>query len=368
MTILSNPPELPFDITLFRRELGELRYPVNILDGSFDVRRFLVGRQTFDRNQRITYSTQWTANVQRAIFRDLAFELGYAGNRGLKLLGTRFLNEINPALPAGRTNPAIGRISYQEHAGNSAYHSLQSSVRKRFSQGFAFNGHYTWGHGVAYGGVDQGTAFGNPTIQDHTNWRGSRGRYAQDIRHTFTFDLAWDVPLDRWLAAKSGFAKKATRGWQFNSIVNMRTGVPMRIESGRDNRGNDDSGPQRPDYVGGQARFDNHRDTLVLMNRAAFGQPCELRGLRAPCGIYGNLGTNKLSGPGSQVFDLSLFKTTEITERVRLQFRMELFNAFNRANFQAPSGARLRISDATFGRITAADLPREIQFALKLLF
>ena len=368
VTILSNPPELPFDITLFRRELGELRYPVNILDGSFDVRRFLVGRQAFDRNQRTTYSEQWTANVQREIFPDLAVEVGYAGNRGLKLLGTHFLNEIDPRLPAGRINTTFGRISYQEHAGNSVYHALQSSLRKRFNQGFAFNAHYTWGQGIAYGGIDQGTAFGNPTIQDHTNWRGSRGRYAQDIRHNFTFDVAWDIPFDRWFGAGSGFAKRATQGWQFNSIVSMRTGAPIRIESGRDNRGNNDSGSQRPDYVGGQVRFENYRDTLVLMNRAAFGQPCELRGLSTPCGIYGNFGTNNISGPGTQVFDVSLFKTTNITERVRLQLRAEFFNALNRANFQAPSAARLRISDATFGRITAADLPREIQFALKLLF
>ena len=69
-----------------------------------------------------------------------------------------------------------------------------------------FNAHYTWGHGVSYGGIDQLTAFGNSQIQDQNNWRGSRGRSVLDIRHNFTLDFAWEMPFDRWLGADSGFA------------------------------------------------------------------------------------------------------------------------------------------------------------------
>ena len=373
VTIMGNPPELPYDITVFASAFPNgLRYPVNILDGSFDPRKVPggVSRQSFDRRQRTTYSEQWAVNVQRQILPDLALEAGYVGNRGLKLLGTHFLNEIEPELapPEFQLVPELGRISYQEHAGNSVYHALQTSLRKRMSRGLTFNAHYTWGQGIAYGGVDQGTAFGNATVQNMKDWRGSRGRSALDIRHNFSLDLAWELPVDRWLGLSSGIGKKFLEGWQFNSIVALRTGLPMRVQSGRDNRGNQDSGPQRPDYVGGNVRLDNYRETLTLLNRPAFAQPCEARGLRAPCGLFGNFGTNNVSAPGQQVFDLSLFKTTSIGERVRLQFRAEFFNAFNRANFQAPSGPRLRITDSRFGQITGAELPREIQLALKLLF
>ena len=84
--------------------------------------------------------------------------------------------------------------------------------------------------------------------------------------------------------------------------------------------------------------------------------------------VVGNLGANVFSGPGQQVYDLSLFKTTTIKENLRLQFRAEFFNAFNRANFRAPGGSRLRVSSGSFGRIPSAEDPRQIQFALKILF
>lgn len=372
VTIMGNPPELPYDVTVFRTSIPSLHYPTNILDGSFDPRNVPggVSRQSFDRFQRSTYSEQWTLNVQREILSDLAFEVGYVGNRGLKVLGTHFLNEIEPELapPQFQRVPELGRISYQEHSGNSTFHSLQTSLKKRMSRGIMFNAHYTWGHGISYGGIDQVTAFGNSQMQNQQDWRGSRGRSVLDIRHNFTLDFVWEMPFDRWLGADSGFARKLLNGWQFNSIVSMRTGTPIRIESGRDNRGNNDTSPQRPDYVGGEVILDDYRETLSYLNKSAFAHPCAARGLRAPCGLFGNFGTNKISAPGVQVFDLSLFKTTQITERVRLQFRTEFFNAFNRANFSAPSGSRVRITDATFGRITAASLPREIQFGLKLLF
>jgi outer membrane receptor protein involved in Fe transport len=101
LTIMGNPPELPYDVTVFRTSFPDLSYPTNILDGSFDPTNVPggVSRQSFDRFQRTTYSEQWTLNVQREIMPDLAFEIGYVGNRGLKVLGTHFFNEIEPELP-----------------------------------------------------------------------------------------------------------------------------------------------------------------------------------------------------------------------------------------------------------------------------
>ena len=147
--------------------------------------------------------------------------------------------------------------------------------------------------------------------------------------------------------------------------------MPIRtIASGRDTRGNNDSGVQRVDYVGGQGRFSDHRDSLILLNSGAFANPCLNAGFASDsrCGLFGNLGANVFSAPGQQTFDLSLFKTTTIRENLRLQFRAEFFNALNRANFRSPSGPRLRLTSGSFGRITAANDPRQIQFALKILF
>ena len=82
-------------------------------------------------------------------------------------------------------------------------------------------------------------------------------------------------------------------------------------------------------------------------------------------GQYGNLGAWILTGPGAAVFDFSAFKTTAIRERVRLQFRAEFFNFFNRVNFSSPS---TNLNAGTFGRITGAAAPREVQLGLKLIF
>ena len=375
VTILSNPPELPYDLTIFKdttpAELVD--FPINVVAPGFDIS--VLGppsRQTFDRSQRTTYSEQWSINVQRQLVPDLVAEVGYVGNRGLKLLATKFHNEIIPELGAQlRPDPSIGRISYQQHSGNSKYHAMEMSLKKRFSKGFTFNGHYTWSHGIAYSGIDRVTAFGNRTIQDQNDWRGSVGRSFTDIRHNFSLNGAWEMQADRKLGFDSGFAKKFFEGWQFNWIVSLRTGTPIQsISSGRDTRGNNDSAVQRADYVSGEGRFSDYRSNRILLNRSAFANPCLNAGFTSDsrCGLFGNLGANVFSGPGQQVYDLSLFKTTTIKENLRLQFRAEFFNAFNRANFNAPGGSRLRLSSGSFGQITSAQDPRQIQFALKILF
>jgi outer membrane receptor protein involved in Fe transport len=375
VTILGNPPELPYDLTIFKATTPSylVDFPINVVAPGFDIS--VLGppsRQTFDRSQRTTYSEQWSVNLQRQIATDLVVEAGYVGNRGLKLLATKFHNEIIPELGAQlRPDPSIGRISYQQHSGNSNYHAMEVSLKKRFSKGFTFNGHYTWSHGIVYSGIDAVTAFGNRTIQDQNNWRGSRGRTGTDIRHNFTLNGAWELQADRKLGLTSGFGKKFLEGWQFNWIVSLRTGMPIRtIASGRDTRGNNDSGVQRVDYVGGEGRFSNYRSSLQLLNPSAFANPCLNAGFASDsrCGLFGNFGANVFSAPGQQVFDLSLFKTTTIKENLRLQFRAEFFNAFNRANFRSPSGSRLRLTSGAFGRITSAQDPRQIQFALKILF
>ena len=385
VTILSNPPELPYDLTIFKgttpKELVD--FPINVVAPGFDIS--VLGppsRQTFDRSQRTTYSEQWSINVQRQLVPDLVAEVGYVGNRGLKLLATKFHNEIIPGLgdqlgrppelvTRDRRDTEIGRISYQQHSGNSNYHAMEWSLKKRFSRGFMFNGHYTWSHGINYSGIDRVTAFGNGTIQDQDNWRASRGRSFTDIRHNLSLDGAWELQADRKLGFDSGIGKKFFEGWQFNWIVSLRTGTPiLGISSGRDTRGNNSSNVQRADYVGGEGRFSDYRSNRILLNRDAFANPCLNAGFTSDsnCGLFGNFGANVFSAPGQQVYDLSLFKTTTIKENLRLQFRAEFFNAFNRANFNAPGGSRRRTTSGSFGQITSAQDPRQIQFALKILF
>lgn len=367
VTAFVNPPTAPYAVQLSAVDFPNLRYPVDIR--TIDLSRFPGGtsRNVFDPFQRTTYSMQWTLDYQRELTRDLVATVGYVGNRGLKLLALHWLNDID--ITTGRrpvTN--IARISYQEHSGMSTYHGLQTSLKKRFSRGVTFNAHYTYGKGVQRGGVDNMTAANSQSVQDHANIRASRSRFLADINHNFVADYSWDVPFDQWFGANSGAARKIAGGWQLYGIWSMRSGTPLLILSGRDNYGTGTTQGQRPDLVSSVPVFaDNYRTTgnHAFLNRAAFADPCDSRGLRRPCGVFGNLGAYPLSGPGSFSFDFSVFKNIQIHERARLQFRSELFNLFNRPNFSNPGTT---LTSGTFGQITAAGTAREIQFALKLLF
>lgn len=367
VTAFVNPPAAPYSVQLSAVDFPNLRYPVDIR--TIDLSRFPGGtsRNVFDPFQRTTYSMQWTLDYQRELTKDLVATVGYVGNRGVKLLALHWLNDID--ITTGRRPVSnIARISYQEHSGMSTYHGLQTSLKKRFSSGVTFNVHYTYGKGIQQGGVDNMTAANVQGVQDHANIRASRSRFIADINHNFVADYSWDVPFDRWLHADSGAARKIAGGWQVYGIMSIRSGTPILILSGRDNYGTGTTQGQRPDLVGGVPVFASDYRTSSnhqYFNRAAFADPCDVRGARRPCGVYGNLGSFPLSGPGSFGFDFSVFKNIPLNERMRLQFRSELFNLFNRPNFSNP-GATL--TSSTFGQITSAGTAREIQFALKLLF
>lgn len=371
MTAMVSPPDEPFRFTLTSREVG-LPFPFDeaALVSNLKSLNIPTGVLAYETNARNTYSTQWMFTYQRELAANLALEVGYLGNRGLKLKDLAFLNEINPAT-GQRPVPPLGRIRYQEHSDMSVYHALQTSLRKRFSQSHQFNVHYTYGKSLSLGGVDDFTNQVNNQVQDPSNRRASRGRTIADLTHNLRLDYAADIAFDRWFGLSSGAPRKIAGGWQVMGITSARSGFPMLITSGRDNRGNGDSGPQRPDVAAGvPSKLDGWRESSAhrFLNRAAFTDPCDVRGLRRPCGVFGNLGKNVLSGPGAMNFDVSVIKNTKVTERFTVQFRTEFFNAFNLVNFGAPAAARLQITNTNFGEIATAANPREIQFALKLVF
>ncbi|MFN7933963.1 MAG: carboxypeptidase regulatory-like domain-containing protein [Bryobacteraceae bacterium] len=367
VTAFVNPPTAPYSVQLSSVDFPNLRYPVDIR--TIDLSKFPGGtsRNVFDPFQRTTYSMQWTLDYQREVTKDLVATFGYVGNHALKLLTLHWLNDIDIAT-GRRPVTSIARISYQEHSGMSNYHALQTTLKKRFSSGVTFNVHYTYGKGIQQGGVDNMTAATVQGVQDHANVRASRSRFVSDINHNFVADYSWDVPFDRWLHADSGAARKVAGGWQVYGIASLRSGTPLLVLSGRDNYGTGTTQGQRPDLVAGVPVFaDNYRTTNnhQYISRAAFADPCDARAARRPCGIYGNFGAFTPSGPGSFSFDFSTFKNIAINERMRFQFRAELFNLFNRPNFSNPG---VTLTSSTFGQITGAGNAREVQFALKFLF
>jgi hypothetical protein len=357
VTILSQPPSRPNNAFLTRADFPSLRYPINPFTLDPAAFEAPISRLLVDPNHRTSYSEQWSFDYQREITRDLAATVGYVGNRGLKFLQVHFLNQIG--VDGRRPDPTIGQIRYEANDGMSVYHGLQASLRKRYSRGLTFAAHYTYGKAITNGG---GAEEGINDIQDPNNIRASRSRTTLSVDHVVNINYSWDLALDRLLSSSPGaFGRILLRGWSVNGITSLRSGFPLNITAGRDNFGSGQSLGQRPNYLGGNLRegtSDYRTSNLhAYVNRAPLAQSGR--------GQYGNVGAWVLAGPGSHIWDFSVFKNTAIKERVTLQFRTEFFNLFNHTNFSNPN---TNLNSGTFGRITGAGASREIQFGLKLIF
>jgi hypothetical protein len=280
-------------------------------------------------------------------------QVGYIGNRGLHLSGSRNMNRLFPGT-ANRPYPAFGNITVPTNDTISSYNAFQTSFRRRFHHGFTFNVNYTWSHTLDEGGV----AFGSGA-QDDTNFRAEYGNADYDVRHNLEFDYTYQLPaapmLPKWLGG----------GWQINGITQMRSGLSVNVTCGCDSAliG---TASARPNLVPGVPITPANVDVPGLQyNIAAFAKP--------PNGTFGNVARNLLKGPSAYNFDFSLFKDFRVREGKTVQFRAEMFNIFNTPQFSNP-GANLSapnsfgVSLATISTPAGFGTNRQIQFALRYTF
>ena len=236
----------------------------------------------------------------------------------------------------------------------SDYNSLQTTFSRRFSKGVAFEGSYTWAKVL-----DTGTSY-----QDSYDVLGSRGVSSVDYRHRLVFSGVYELPVGRgrrFGAHLSRLADASIGGWQVNGIANVQSGDPLGISAtgtaalfSEASRANTNGG--NPNLDGdAHLRLDRWFDTSV------FSQPAPYT-----LGNVSPLITN-LRNHYTNNIDLSLFKQFQITEKVRLQFRTEAFNALNRVRFSSPN---TNVNGgANFGKVTSqANSPRQLQFGLKAIF
>ena len=217
-----------------------------------------------------------------------------------------------------------------------------------------------------------------PTTLDRTNLRRDWSLSTFDQRHTLVLNGRYQLPWDSKL--KSGLAKGALGGWFINGIFSASSGQPFNINTGFNNsRNNDPLQTDRPDLAPGFSNNPTKGFTKGCPGVAA-GQklgtpdlwfdPCAFV-LQTP-GTFGNLGRNTVIAPGFQEFNFTLAKNTVVRESTTLEFRAEVFNVLNHANFTLP--ARTVYSNATTrtggaGVITSTQgNNRQIQFGLKLNF
>lgn len=350
-------PEIPFRFRFSGADLTALglKYPTSneqMLDimKRTDVPR---GYGVYEPKNRNPYAMHWTLDVQRQLTDTLALQTGYVGNKGLKVIMPT-LNNFPDRITGLRPFPQALEGQYNVGADFSWYHAWQTSLRKRFSSGLAFNFHYTWGKAMAVGTGDFWPG-NNERMQDMENWRADKGPANFDVTHRLTSDWVYEVPLDR-LAQGGRFGRHFLRGWQISGTFGTETGQVFNVvqASNRDS--------SRPDYVGGNPYAQG--DRFQFLNPAAFALVPTSRASGQTI-RSGNIGKNTLRGPGSWGVSLGLAKAISWRDRYRLQLRGEALNAFNHVNLGNPQAD---ITRATFGRILNVGGGRTIQLRARFSF
>ena len=328
--------------------------------------------------------------IEREVGPEMSLRFTYIGSHGYHGIQRSDANTAIPAIcsaaqgncPAGladgtkyyptpvrRRNPALGTIAKVYTSAFSRYNGFALDLNRRFQGGLAFRVNYTFAKSMDNASQLQSTQSVNSpgSTLDTFDRRRDYGLSAFDVRNRFSFSGSYELPLGSGkalLSGAKGAADKLISGWQSNLIVGLQDGFPFTPQLGfNQSRNGDTSNVDRPDMARGRTLSGIYRRTPERwFDPTAFALPIN--------GTYGNAGRNILIGPGLATFDLSLFKTTPLSEQWKLQFRAEVFNLFNRANFGFPSPIVLTPSGApasAAGRVTGtATTSRQIQFGLKL--
>jgi len=357
-------------------------YPAGLLDpNSLSP---TISRRSQDPNQRTPYIQQYNFGIQYELLKDLLLDVAYVGNKGTKLNGFRNLNQFTVITnadgsqqPGVRPYPAFGDIQWMENRVGASYNSLQTRLEKRFSKGLTGLVSYTWGKALTGApdhistsgggaGFDTGT-FKEP--QNGNNLRADRGLAEFDVKHRFVASYIWELPFGKgrhfgndWNPAVDALLG----GWQLTGIHALQSGLGLTATLGGGsvvNLGGERRA--RPNLVGDPELPESQRTVQRWFNTDAFAAfnapPLPSSFQRA----FGTAGVGIMRGPGSVNFDFTLAKNFHLTERNYFQFRTELFNAFNRANFGPPNIAR---ESNGFGNILSAANARIIQFGLKFYY
>ncbi len=313
---------------------------------------------------------QYNLQIQQQLPMNLVFKVGYVGNMGRRLDNVYPFNQqipgpgaVGPRRPLFSRAPGIVNVDYMVSDGLSSYHSLQSTVERRFSSGLGFLLAYTWAHSIDNVGNQFGGGDNGPLPQDRRYRNADRGTSGHDIAHRMVYSMNYELPFGkgRKLVTGGGLLNAIVGGWDANLIVAAQTGLPFTpvLNSPVAN-----AGGSRPDrYKVGT--LDN--PTIAKWFDTSFGTPASGAAWGAPTIFtYGNGARNPLRGPGRTNVDFSIFKNFMITERVKLQFRTEMFNLLNHTQFDLPNTA---IGGASAGIISGiVGTPRQLQFALRLSF
>jgi outer membrane receptor for ferrienterochelin and colicin len=289
----------------------------------------------FPTHPRDPVSTNWLFGIQQEVMKDTVLTVNYMGNKVTHMqAGVSFSGiNLNPSNPdqSGRTcldHPAgcpYANENTEPDVLSSTYNALQAQLRSKIGTKLNVEANYTWSHEID----DLVNVFSGWSDPFNINLDRASGDW--DVRHNFTASAVYSLPE---LTGANGLERGMLGGWQVSSIVQTRTGLPTNIQLVSGFFGN----PMRPDFTGQPLKIASSGWPNGGYNPSAFAVPPGWDGKWNDPTTIGTVGRNALRGPGFFQADFSLMKNFSVTERLRVQFRTDVFNIFNHPNFANPDG------------------------------
>ncbi|MGD0507989.1 MAG: TonB-dependent receptor [Terriglobales bacterium] len=293
----------------------------------------------YPKNSKNSRVDEWNLQIERQLNSATVLDLGYVGTKMSHLTTTFGAN--NPTLGGPQWFPTVGSINEYAYIGSGNYNGLQTSLKHRMSRGLQFTAAYTWSHTMDNAASTFGNNGGNTgIIVDNSgnahlshNW----GNADNDIRNSFVGAALYELPWGKgrmWMNDAPKVVDYVIGGWQWNNILTLQTGAPMNVNDG---------GLLYTTYNGG-CRTGVSEFVWLSCPSGAFAHITT--GLPT-----GNLPRGYFHGPGVKGWDSSIFKTFSLTERYKMELRLEGINVLNHPLFQNPDGG---VTDGTFGQLGPA--------------
>lgn len=327
------PPALGYATTL-SQGLPSLPEPVVGSNGRISIPTNYAVNTTGDEFQR-SYILNYNFIVQRDLGKNWTGQVGYVASRAVRVSGRLNLNagQVIGADQAGQPLfPRFGRAvetSLIGPMGDNNYHSMQSTLTKRFSGGLQMNATYTWSKAMGWCCNEDNN--GGPLVPALAYTSLNYVPLNFDRTHNFNLSATYELPFGkgkRW-SMRNNFANAVLGGWQLNTLTSYQSGSPVRVTS--------DGGSLR--LPGSTQRADQVKQEVAVLGGigrgVAYYDPFAFARVTEP--RFGTAGFNNLRGPGFFNSDLGLFKGFQVKERWNVQFRAEYFNWTNTPKFANPS-------------------------------
>ncbi len=300
-----------------------------------------------------SYLQHWSLNAQTQLGSSLVAGVAYAGSKGTHLIRSRDRNQPRPgpgSVAARRPHGEFGGIFFIESGANSNFHSLQAAVDLRSERHFSLRAAYTFSKSIDDTSAFLGTKADKNFPQDSQNFRAERALSSYDMRHRFTAAYVYSPVGRKWW----------NRELEIRGITTVQSGQPFTpiLRFDNSNTGNTGGifGSDRPDLLRSPAlsrrRPEQWFDTGALVIPARY--------------TFGSAGRNVVAGPGVVQFDIAVARRWALREGPALSLDLQIFNLFNRPQFDLPE--RFADEPSSLGKIFSAKASRQIQVAIRLGF